>query len=123
MRPAGAGRGPNRAGRRGTGHDLGSPTNLVAHHVKVLTGAGLVVRSRSEGDRLRTYLRLRPAALAALTPASLTGVSRVVFVCTRNSACSPLAAAGQVDARPPFAESDEDAHRSTGLSTMLVQRW
>ncbi|WP_346536738.1 helix-turn-helix domain-containing protein [Micromonospora sp. DPT] len=73
--------------------DLGMPTNLVAHHVKVLTEAGLVVRGRSEGDRRRTYLRLRPAALAALTPAPLAGVGRVVFVCTRNSARSQLAAA------------------------------
>ncbi|MDZ5444396.1 helix-turn-helix domain-containing protein [Micromonospora sp. 4G57] len=74
-------------------HDLGMPTNLVAHHVKVLTEAGLVVRGRSEGDRRRTYLRLRPEALATLTPAPLTGVGRVVFVCTRNSARSQLAAA------------------------------
>lgn len=29
-------------------HDLGMPTNLVAHHVKVLSEAGLVVRGRSE---------------------------------------------------------------------------
>ncbi|MFI6066719.1 helix-turn-helix domain-containing protein [Micromonospora sp. NPDC051227] len=74
-------------------HDLGMPTNLVAHHVKVLSEAGLVVRSRSEGDRRRTYLRLRPEALAALTPAPMAGVGRVVFVCTRNSARSQLAAA------------------------------
>ncbi|MEU8256605.1 helix-turn-helix domain-containing protein [Micromonospora inaquosa] len=74
-------------------HDLGMPTNLVAHHVKVLSEAGLVVRSRSEGDRRRTYLRLRPDALTTLTPTPLTGVGRVVFVCTRNSARSQLAAA------------------------------
>ncbi|MDH6464609.1 protein-tyrosine-phosphatase [Micromonospora sp. A200] len=73
--------------------DLGMPTNLVAHHVKVLTEAGLVVRGRSEGDRRRTYLRLRPAALATLTPSPLARVGRVVFVCTRNSARSQLAAA------------------------------
>ncbi|WP_357516705.1 helix-turn-helix domain-containing protein [Micromonospora sp. NPDC047187] len=74
-------------------HDLQIPTNLVAHHVKVLTDAGLVVRGRSEGDRRRTYLRLRPEALTALRPTPLTGVGRVVFVCTRNSARSQLAAA------------------------------
>ncbi|MEH0819099.1 MULTISPECIES: arsenate reductase/protein-tyrosine-phosphatase family protein [unclassified Micromonospora] len=74
-------------------HTLGLPTNLVAHHVKVLTEAGLVVRGRSEGDRRRTYLRLRPDTLAALTPPPLTGVDRVVFVCTHNSARSQLAAA------------------------------
>ncbi|MFI7609505.1 helix-turn-helix domain-containing protein [Micromonospora sp. NPDC049366] len=74
-------------------HNLDMPTNLVAHHVKVLAEAGLVVRSRSEGDRRRTYLRLRPEALSALTPPSLAEVGRVVFVCTHNSARSQLAAA------------------------------
>jgi DNA-binding MarR family transcriptional regulator len=43
-----------------TPRDLGMRTNLAAHHVKVLTDAGLVVRGRSEGDRRRTYLPLRP---------------------------------------------------------------
>ncbi|SCG74640.1 arsenate reductase/protein-tyrosine-phosphatase family protein [Micromonospora coxensis] len=72
---------------------LDLPTNLVAHHVKVLTEAGLVVRARSEGDRRRTYLRLRPEAMAALAAPPLPGVDRVVFVCTHNSARSQLAAA------------------------------
>ncbi|WP_030437255.1 helix-turn-helix domain-containing protein [Actinoplanes subtropicus] len=75
------------------GADLGMPTNLVAHHVKVLEEAGLIVRTRSEGDRRRTYLRLEPRALAALTPPRLAGAERVVFVCTHNSARSQLAAA------------------------------
>ncbi|NES26995.1 helix-turn-helix domain-containing protein [Micromonospora terminaliae] len=74
-------------------HTLGMPTNLVAHHVKVLTDAGLVVKGRSEGDRRRTYLRLRPETLAALATPRLAGVGRVVFVCTHNSARSQLAAA------------------------------
>ncbi|MEU7172183.1 helix-turn-helix domain-containing protein [Micromonospora tulbaghiae] len=74
-------------------HALDMPTNLVAHHVKVLTDAGLVARGRSEGDRRRTYLRLRPAALSALTPPPLAAAHRVVFVCTHNSARSQLAAA------------------------------
>jgi protein-tyrosine-phosphatase/DNA-binding HxlR family transcriptional regulator len=75
------------------GHDLGLPTNLVAHHVKVLHDAGLIVRTRSEGDRRRTYLRLEPQVLASLTPPPLEGAERVVFVCTHNSARSQLAAA------------------------------
>src|SRR5947208_5489850 len=66
--------------------DLGMPTNLVAHHVRVLADAGLVSRGRSEGDGRRTYLRLRADALAALTPPGLGAVRRVVFVCTHNSA-------------------------------------
>ncbi|MDM4719314.1 metalloregulator ArsR/SmtB family transcription factor [Micromonospora sp. WMMA1363] len=72
---------------------LGMPTNLVAHHIKVLTDAGLVTKSRSTGDRRRIYLRLHPEALAALAAPRLTGVGRVVFVCTHNSARSQLAAA------------------------------
>ncbi|MEV6929167.1 helix-turn-helix domain-containing protein [Dactylosporangium sp. NPDC051485] len=69
------------------------PTNLVAHHVNVLDDAGLLERGRSEGDRRRTYLRLRPDVLASLVPPPLRDVSRVVFVCTHNSARSQLAAA------------------------------
>jgi protein-tyrosine-phosphatase len=75
------------------GHELGLPTNLVAHHVKVLEAAGLLVRSRSEGDRRRTYLRLRPETLTVLAPPCLDVTGRVVFVCTHNSARSQLAAA------------------------------
>ncbi|MEU7901596.1 helix-turn-helix domain-containing protein [Actinoplanes sp. NPDC049118] len=75
------------------GHDLGMPTNLVAHHLKVLQDAGLIVRTRSEGDRRRTYLRLQPDVLALLAPPLLAGADRVVFVCTHNSARSQLAAA------------------------------
>ncbi len=73
--------------------DLGLPTNLVAHHVRVLEGAGLVSRTRSEGDRRRTYLSLRPQALDLLRPPTLALSRRVVFVCTHNSARSQLAAA------------------------------
>jgi protein-tyrosine-phosphatase len=75
------------------GHDLALPTNLVAHHVKVLQDAGLLTRTRSEGDRRRTYLRLVPEVLALLAAPPLDGAGRVVFVCTHNSARSQLAAA------------------------------
>jgi protein-tyrosine-phosphatase/DNA-binding HxlR family transcriptional regulator len=73
--------------------ELGMPTNLVAHHVKVLQDAGLLARTRSEGDRRRTYLRLVPGVLSSLTAPQLEGAERVVFVCTHNSARSQLAAA------------------------------
>jgi ArsR family transcriptional regulator, arsenate/arsenite/antimonite-responsive transcriptional repressor / arsenate reductase (thioredoxin) len=75
------------------GRSLHLPTNLVAHHVKVLQDAGLVVRHRSEGDRRRVYLRLEPEVLASLGAPPLPDVPRVVFVCTHNSARSQLAAA------------------------------
>jgi protein-tyrosine-phosphatase/DNA-binding HxlR family transcriptional regulator len=72
---------------------LDLPSNLLAHHLKVLQEAGLVERSRSEADRRRTYLQLVPGALAALVPAAALTAPRVVFVCTHNSARSQLAAA------------------------------
>jgi len=72
---------------------LGMPTNLVAHHLGVLADAGVVERRRSEHDRRRSYLRLRPAALATLHAPRLAAPRRVVFACTRNSARSQLAAA------------------------------
>ena len=75
------------------GRELGLPSNLLAHHVKLLDQAGLVERSRSEGDARRTYLRLRTAALSGLVPSGVRRASRVVFVCSRNSARSQLAAA------------------------------
>jgi ArsR family transcriptional regulator, arsenate/arsenite/antimonite-responsive transcriptional repressor / arsenate reductase (thioredoxin) len=61
--------------------------------VKSLEQAGLVERSRSEGDHRRTYLSLKASALADLTPTGARTASRVVFVCTHNSARSQLAAA------------------------------
>ncbi|MBE1493858.1 protein-tyrosine-phosphatase/DNA-binding HxlR family transcriptional regulator [Amycolatopsis lexingtonensis] len=75
------------------GRDLDLPGNLLAHHLNLLEQAGVVERSRSEGDRRRTYLRLRPASLAGLQPAGTLSAPRVVFVCTHNSARSQLAAA------------------------------
>jgi protein-tyrosine-phosphatase/DNA-binding transcriptional ArsR family regulator len=68
-------------------------TNLVAHHLKVLQDAGLLARTRSEGDHRRTYVRLIPEALAAIVPSALVAAPRIVFVCTHNSARSQLAAA------------------------------
>ncbi|MFI6162951.1 MarR family transcriptional regulator [Micromonospora haikouensis] len=72
---------------------LDMPTNLIAHHLKVLQDSGLVVRRRSEGDRRRTYIQLVPGTLHRLLPAPTRTAPRVVFVCTHNSARSQLAAA------------------------------
>lgn len=75
------------------GRELGLPSNLLAHHLKLLEQAGVIERSRSEGDHRRTYLRLRSQALTGLLPVGLRPAPRVVFVCTHNSARSQLAAA------------------------------
>lgn len=72
---------------------LAIPSNLLAHHVRVLERAGITRRTRSEGDRRRTYLGLVPGALDALAPVAGRDAPRVVFVCTQNSARSQLAAA------------------------------
>jgi protein-tyrosine-phosphatase/DNA-binding MarR family transcriptional regulator len=87
------------------GAHLGMATNLVAHHLGVLTDAGVIGRRRSEHDRRRSYLHLQPAALAALHPPHLAAPRRVVFVCTRNSARSQLAAALWTKASPVAAAS------------------
>lgn len=71
---------------------LDLPSNLIAHHLKVLEESGLVARSRSEGDRRRTYVRLVTEVLESAVTPSLTAAPRLVFVCTHNSARSQLAA-------------------------------
>ena len=81
------------------GRLVGLPTNLLAHHLRVLDEAGLIRRVRSEGDRRRSYVQLvlDDPAVTAITQA-MGGMApepagRVVFVCTQNSARSQLAAA------------------------------
>jgi protein-tyrosine-phosphatase/DNA-binding HxlR family transcriptional regulator len=72
---------------------LSMPSNLMAHHLGVLERAGVIHRSRSEGDRRRVYLRLRTTVLDGLVPTVVRRAPRVVFVCTQNTARSQLAAA------------------------------
>lgn len=72
---------------------LGLPSNLVTHHLNVLESVGMVSRSRSEADKRRSYVHLTETALHGLTPGRVEHASRIVFVCTANSARSQLAAA------------------------------
>jgi protein-tyrosine-phosphatase/DNA-binding HxlR family transcriptional regulator len=67
-------------------------SNLVAHHVAALVEAGLVERTRSEGDRRRVYLRATEQGRGLLAP-RLVRSDRIVFVCTHNSARSQFAEA------------------------------
>ena len=73
--------------------ELGMASNLLAHHLRNLEEAGLVDRHRSEGDRRRSYVSLRPGAFEALIAGSALSARRVIFVCTANSARSQLATA------------------------------
>jgi len=71
---------------------LGVESNLLAHHLDVLERVGLVNRSRSSGDGRRRYVHLVHDALPALGERG-GAAGPALFVCTRNSARSQLAAA------------------------------
>jgi protein-tyrosine-phosphatase/DNA-binding transcriptional ArsR family regulator len=90
--------------------NTGGPSNLLAYHLRLLRGAGLVRERRSSADARDVYYSLDTIALdAALREAvvalhpwsaspdegSAAGPSsaRVLFLCTRNSARSQLAEA------------------------------
>ena len=119
--------------------ELGSrfamPTNLLAHHLKVLDEAGLIRRVRSEGDRRRQYVQLRldDPTVAALTrtPASwahghagAARPERVVFVCTANSARSQLARAAwrRVSDLPALSGGTHPAERVHPAAVRTGQR-
>ena len=93
--------------------ELGMPSNLLSHHLRTLEGAGLATRHRSEADRRRSYIRLAAGALEGLAPGVEHGASRVLFVCTRNSARSQLAAAlwGRVSEIPSVSAGTHPADR------------
>lgn len=85
---AGSDRSPKELARR-----FSMPTNLLAHHLDVLEGVGLIERFVSAGDRRRRYVRLLRAPLAHLGIATARPAGAVLFVCSHNSARSQLAAA------------------------------
>jgi protein-tyrosine-phosphatase/DNA-binding transcriptional ArsR family regulator len=75
------------------------PGNLLAHHLKILEDTGVIVRERSQHDKRRVYVHLVPGSLRGLLPeVEELEASRVVFVCTHNSARSVLADAMWRDA-------------------------
>ena len=71
----------------------GIESNLLAHHLDVLEHAGIIIRTRSSGDARRRYVHLDPRAPIALDPQPIRAAAGALFVCTRNSARSQLAAA------------------------------
>ncbi|GLW10705.1 putative regulatory protein, ArsR family [Microtetraspora sp. NBRC 13810] len=106
------------------GQVLGLPTNLLAHHLKLLQDAGVIERRRSEGDRRRTYLRLVPQSLSGLVPAAARPAPRIVFVCTHNSARSQLAAAlwSRTSAVPATSAGTQPASRIHPSALALAAR-
>jgi ArsR family transcriptional regulator, arsenate/arsenite/antimonite-responsive transcriptional repressor / arsenate reductase (thioredoxin) len=72
---------------------LGIESNLLAHHLDVLEDVGMIQRSRSSGDGRRRYVHLLRDAFDGLVPGRRVAPGRALFVCTRNSARSQLAAA------------------------------
>ncbi|HEX4813509.1 MAG TPA: ArsR family transcriptional regulator [Nonomuraea sp.] len=90
---------------------VGEPQNLVSYHLRLLRAGGLVTSRRSSHDGRDSYYRLDlercahalAAAGAALHPALAPAAARpatagpvtpsVLFVCTGNSARSPIAEA------------------------------
>lgn len=69
------------------------PSNLLAHHLDVLEGVGLIGRHRSSGDGRRRYVHLLPDAFQNLALGHSVAVTPAMFVCKANSARSQLAAA------------------------------
>lgn len=72
--------------------------SLLAFHLDQLERVGIVTRHRSAADRRRRYVRIEPAAFDDLISGGALRVGfdppdSIVFVCTRNSARSQLAAA------------------------------
>lgn len=72
---------------------VGLESNLLAHHLDVLESVGMINRSRSSGDGRRRYVHLLRDSLRDLAPGRNLVPARALFVCTRNSARSQLAAA------------------------------
>jgi len=72
---------------------VGIESNLLAHHLDVLEQVGMINRSRSSGDGRRRYVHLVRGSLPGLDQGRRVEPGRALFVCTRNSARSQLAAA------------------------------
>ena len=91
----------------------GLPSNALAYHLDVLEAAGLITRCRSTGDGRRRYVCLRRSELPELPPEQPVPPGSALFVCTQNSARSPLAAAlwRQVTSGNATSAGTHPAHR------------
>lgn len=66
-------------------------SNLLAHHLNVLENAGLISRTRSEGDGRRRYLRISSDAPTVRLRIRSLEATRVLFVCSDGGGRSQLA--------------------------------
>lgn len=71
---------------------VGVESNLLSHHLDVLDSVGMIGRTQSSGDGRRRYVHLVRSSLEDLTFGRRLQPAGVLFVCTRNSARSQLAA-------------------------------
>ena len=103
---------------------LAMPSNLLAHHLNALQSVGLIERTRSEGDKRRSYLRLVSRALDGIDARPQRTAPRVLFVCTANSARSQLAAAlwGHASAVPAASAGTHPADRIDPGAIAAAQR-
>lgn len=103
---------------------LALPSNLLAHHLATLEREGIIIRSRSEGDRRRSYIRLSPTAFDSLIARPNLHASRIVFVCTANSARSPMAAAlwNRTSPIPATSAGTHPAPTVSALATRIAAR-
>lgn len=72
---------------------VGIESNLLAHHLDVLESVGMISRTKSSGDGRRRYVHLLHDSLDDLAPGRPMAPQQALFICTRNSARSQLAAA------------------------------
>jgi ArsR family transcriptional regulator, arsenate/arsenite/antimonite-responsive transcriptional repressor / arsenate reductase (thioredoxin) len=91
----------------------GLASNSLAYHLEVLESAGLITRCQSSGDGRRWYVCLVPSALPGPPAPAAVGPQPALFVCTENSARSPLAAAlwRQLTAKPAASAGTHPAQR------------
>jgi ArsR family transcriptional regulator, arsenate/arsenite/antimonite-responsive transcriptional repressor / arsenate reductase (thioredoxin) len=91
----------------------GLASNALAYHLEVLEQAGLISRCQSTGDRRRRYVCLDPSALPPLPARDAVAAESALFICTRNSARSPLAAAlwRQATSKPAASAGTHPADR------------
>lgn len=102
----------------------GLASNSLAYHLDVLELAGLIARCQSSGDRRRRYIcLLRPALPTTLKPSAVEP-DDAMFICTQNSARSPLAAAlwRQLTAKLGISAGTHPADRISGSAVAAGKR-